>query len=335
MKRKPAIWYEKIFKKEKYVINSDAITFSSFLILAFILWYLNSLGKIIDAEVSYPVKYINIPKERVIVDDLPSRLNLYLRGPGYSILKLKLTSGRTPIIIDIASVSYRRVPGSKTLSYYIKTSVLAQKLSTQLRAESSLISIKPDTLFFSFDRILSKKVPVTPSLEINTARQYFLKGPLIIDPDSVTIKGPSRILDTVKSVRTRYRRLSGLYEAVEKEIPLEKCKMYTLSDKRVKVKVPVEQFTEAEITVPVSLRNIPDSIELKIFPDEVKLKCLVAVSDYKKISETPFEVTIDLKKVDLQKTDKIPVEVANIPSFVNSLRFSPEEVDFLIEKKNK
>lgn len=333
MRRKPDIWYEKVFKKEKFVVNRDAITFSFFLILSFILWYLNSLGKDIEAEVSYPVKYINIPRERVIVDDLPSKLDLYLRGPGYSILKLKLTSGRTPVVIDIASVSYRRVPGSKTLSYYIKTSVLAQKLANQLRTECSVVSIKPDTLFFSFDRIISKKVPVTPSLEINTARQYFLSSPLKTEPDSVMITGPARILDTVKSVKTRYRKLTGLYDAVEKEIPLEKCKLYTLSERRVKVIVPVEQFTEAEIAVPISIRNVPDSIELKIFPDAVTVKCLVAVSDYKKISETPFEVTIDLKKVDLQKADKIAVEVSNIPSFVNSLRFSPEKVDFLVEKK--
>ncbi|NSW95283.1 MAG: YbbR-like domain-containing protein [Bacteroidales bacterium] len=333
MRRKPDIWYEKVFKKEKFVVNRDAITFSFFLILSFILWYLNSLGKDIEAEVSYPVKYINIPRERVIVDDLPSKLDLYLRGPGYSILKLKLTSGRTPVVIDIASVSYRRVPGSKTLSYYIKTSVLAQKLANQLRTECSVVSIKPDTLFFSFDRIISKKAPVTPSLEINTARQYFLSSPLKTEPDSVMITGPARILDTVKSVKTRYRKLTGLYDAVEKEIPLEKCKLYTLSERRVKVIVPVEQFTEAEIAVPISIRNVPDSIELKIFPDAVTVKCLVAVSDYKKISETPFEVTIDLKKVDLQKADKIAVEVSNIPSFVNSLRFSPEKVDFLVEKK--
>lgn len=331
MRRKPDIWYD----KEKFVINRDAITFSFFLILSFILWYLNSLGKNIEAEVSYPVKYINIPRERVIVDDLPSKLDLYMKGPGYSVLKLKLTSGRTPVIIDIASVSYRRVPGSKTLSYYIKTSVLAQKLANQLRTECTIVSIKPDTLFFSFDRVISKKVPVEPSLEINTARQYFLRSPVKTEPDSVVITGPARILDTVKYVRTRFRKLTGLFDAVEKEIPLEKSKLYTLSDKRVRVSVPVEQFTEAEIIVPIGLRNVPDSIELKIFPDAVTVKCLVAVSDYKRISETPFEVTIDLKKVDLQKTDKIPVEVSNIPSFVNSLRFSPEKVDFLIEKRTE
>ena len=335
VKGKYNIWLKNLYSKDTGFNNRDVVIFLFFLFLSFIFWYLNSLGKDIETEISYPVRFINTPKERVLVEDLPSKLNLYLKGPGYSVLKLKLAGNRSPVIIDISTVSYRRVPGSATLKYYIQTSGLAKKLSSQLKAECEITSIKPDTLFFSFDRIVTRSVPVTADIEVNTERQYFLKGQISVDPDTVMITGPRRIVDTVKSVKTRYKRLIGLNETVKKDILLERIKGIIFSDKRVTFTIPVEQFTEAEIPVPIKLLNIPDSIDIKIFPDAVTIRCLVAVSDYKKVGGIPFEVVLDFKKVDLHSSDQIPVEVLNVPSFVNSFRFTPAKVDFLIEKKTK
>jgi len=329
------IWLKKLKGKNSNIINRDVIVFLFFLFLSFIFWFLNSLAKDIESDIRYPVRYINLPKDRVLIEDLPSRLSLYLKGPGYSILKLKLSGNRTPVIIDISSVNYKRVPGSTTLSYYIVTSGLIPRLTNQLRAECQISSIKPDTLFFSLDRIISKSVPVTPDIDIITERQYFIKGSVVVDPDSVLITGPRNILDTLKSVKTKYRKLTSLNETVKRNFLLADSKDFTISEKRVNVTIPVEQFTEAELLVPVRILNIPDTIDIKIFPDAVTVKCFVAVTDYKKIEEIPFEAVIDLKKVNLNSSEKIPVDIRNIPTFVNSLRFAPLEVDFLIEKKTR
>ncbi len=108
-----------------------------------------------------------------------------------------------------------------------------------------------------------------------------------------------------------------------------------ISLRKVILTIPVEQFTEAEINVPVKILNCPDSISVKIFPDVVSVKCLVAISDYKKFEEIPFEVILDLATADLNSSEKIPVGFRNIPPFVSSLRVTPSKVDFLIEKKIK
>ena len=57
---------EKLTKKGVSAINRDVVVFAFFLFLSFGFWYLNSLGKEIEADIRYPVKYINIPKDRVI-----------------------------------------------------------------------------------------------------------------------------------------------------------------------------------------------------------------------------------------------------------------------------
>jgi hypothetical protein len=137
------------------VVNRDIAVFAFFLFLSFIFWYLNSLGKEIEAGIKYPVKYTNIPKERVINDSMPTEVNLFIKGPGYSILKLKISGKHTPLLIDISKVNYRRTPGDKALNYYIVTSGLTKSLNFQMRSGCEITSIKPDTIFFTLNRVIA------------------------------------------------------------------------------------------------------------------------------------------------------------------------------------
>jgi hypothetical protein len=136
-------------------INRDIAVFVFFLLLSFIFWYLNSLGKEIEAGIKYPVKYTNLPKEKIINTEQPAELYLFLKGPGYSILKLKFSGEKAPVIIDISRVSYKRSPNSKAMDYYIVTSGLTKSLNVQMKAGCEITSIKPDTLFFTLDKVMA------------------------------------------------------------------------------------------------------------------------------------------------------------------------------------
>jgi hypothetical protein len=161
VKKEDGIRSENLAKKGVRKINRDVAVFAFFLFLSFILWYLNSLGKEIEAGINFQVKYTNIPKERVINDAVPSDLNLFLKGPGYSILKLKIYGKKAPLIIDISKVSYKRSPGVKSLNYYIITSGLTKSLNVQMRSGCEITSIKPDTLFFTLDKVIANSETVT------------------------------------------------------------------------------------------------------------------------------------------------------------------------------
>ncbi len=146
-------------KKKVGWINRNVIGFSFFLFLSFIFWYLNSLGKEIEAEISYPVKFINIPKDRSVVDEPSLKLNLFLKGPGYSVLKLKVLGKKSPVIIDISKVNCVKIAGSDGLDYFILTSGLTRSFSVQLRTECEITSVKPDTLFFSMNMVVPELTP--------------------------------------------------------------------------------------------------------------------------------------------------------------------------------
>jgi hypothetical protein len=138
--------------KKGRAINRDVVVFIFFLFLSFGLWYINSLGKETEGDVKYPLKYINIPRDRVLSDVSPDKVNFSLKGPGYSVLKLKISGTRPPVLIDLSKVSYKRVPESKNSDYFIVTSGLAKSLTVQIRSGCEIITIKPDTLFFKLSR---------------------------------------------------------------------------------------------------------------------------------------------------------------------------------------
>ncbi len=129
--------------------RKDILVFAFFLLLSFIFWYLNSLEKDLEAEIRYPVAITNVPGNRILSGEKPERLILNIKGPGYSILRLRIMGNSSPLSVDLSKVAYRHLPGAKSTEYYIVSSGLVQGLNSQLKASCRISSVRPDTLFFS------------------------------------------------------------------------------------------------------------------------------------------------------------------------------------------
>jgi hypothetical protein len=152
VKGRPGTTGKSLFGKGIHFLKRDVVIFAFFLLLSFFLWYLNSLRKDIEIDITYPVRYINPPMGRIAGGDLPQKLIFNIKGPGYSVVKLKLTGIRSPVSIDFSRISYKKVPDSQPPEYYIVSGNLISSFSKQLRSEFQILSIKPDTIFVTFQR---------------------------------------------------------------------------------------------------------------------------------------------------------------------------------------
>ena len=153
MKKTDGIQPEKLLKRgARTSLRANILVFSIFLFLSFVFWYLNSMGKAIQSDIKYPVRFINIPKDREL-EEAPEKINLFLQGTGFSMLKMKISGNSDPAIIDLMTVPYKSVRNNKFTGYYLVTSGLVQNFNAQLKAECRITSVKPDTLFFSFKEI--------------------------------------------------------------------------------------------------------------------------------------------------------------------------------------
>lgn len=145
--------------RKRISLNKEVFVFAFFVLISFIFWYLNSLDKEIESTIRLPVRYTSIPRGRMVTEENPERINLYVKGTGSAVLRRKMTGRKNPVTIDISKVNYRRVPGSKEPRYYLITSNLARSFRVQLRSEFEITTIKPDTLFFTLEKMDQSVIP--------------------------------------------------------------------------------------------------------------------------------------------------------------------------------
>jgi len=131
-------------------INRNLLVFAFFLLLSFIFWYLNSISKELETDIRYPVIYTNVPDEKTLAEEAPSRLTLILKGHGYSMLRLRILGKGNPIVIDFSEISLNSIQNNRSGDHYIITAPLIANFNSQLLSECKIMSVKPDTLFFSF-----------------------------------------------------------------------------------------------------------------------------------------------------------------------------------------
>lgn len=136
-------------RKSRGFTRNDLLVFAFFLFLSFVFWYLNSLGKDLQTEIKYPVAYTNLPAGWNLGSDTPGKVSIALNGPGYSILRIKLTGRKSPVMVDFSRVIYRRSQNGIRGDYYVVTSNLVNDLNAHLKGACKVTAIKPDTLFLT------------------------------------------------------------------------------------------------------------------------------------------------------------------------------------------
>jgi len=319
----------KIFR-EKY--QQKIILFLFFVVIAIIFWLIRSLNLEYEADILYPVKYGDFPENKVLVNKLPERLKLRVKAEGFTILKHKYTYILSPLKFNVSSYSLNTIDSD---SAYILTKTATQTLSNELE-DIIILSISPDTLFFHFTDMITRKVEIKYNIVGYPgifAKQYMLNGNIYSVPDSIIISGPSNIIDTLNYVCTEPITLYNLSDSVQKSYQLEKIDHVTLSRKKVKLTVPVDKFTELSYLVAIQNINLPDSLVLKTFPNSVRITYRIALSYYNKVRPEMFQPYVDFSEVDSSMNSKLKVFLNDIPSFVHSVALYPSSVEFLIEKQ--
>lgn len=319
-------------QKGRIRLDKKFVVFLFFLLLSTIFWFLNQLGKNSSTLISYPVKYTNLPKDKVLVRDLPSRLDLLVEAPGYTLLKYKLSNRLIPLVMDLNAYPFRIMENSEAQKFFILTSMTRERISRQLRSDIQILDISPDSLIFEFGNIVNRIVPVEPDMSIELSKQFMLKGEITVDPDSIMVSGPDRIVDTLKRVYTKHQELNEVNLTLTKSFAIESIRNVSFSHKKVMVTIPVEQFTEAIFKVPIETVAVPDTLVLKTFPGTVTLSCMVGLSDYERLSPHSFKAVVDYTGIENNLSNKLKVSIDRFPEYVKSIRFHPINVDFIIER---
>jgi YbbR domain-containing protein len=311
--------------------NGKAFVFLVCLFLASFLWILNALQKRYTDRISIPVQYINKPSAKELTSKLPDRLELTVDAVGYTLLQYKLNIAVSPLLVDVNELTNNYLENNFSTKYSISTTKHRDEFAKQISSEMTITSIRPDTITFKISHVVEKLIKVYPQLSLNFAKEYIQLNQAQVEPESVLIKGPEEILDTLKFIYTKPIEAKNVSQSFSKKtwliIPSELKSELT----QVSVKIAVEQYTEAKFEVPIQVNSQPEGMTIKTFPSQVKVLCRVGISEYNKLSSSSFKAVIDYAGHSQQS--KLPVKLLNLSENIISIDYSPKEVEFIIERK--
>jgi YbbR domain-containing protein len=303
------------------------------LFLATALWFANALGKKYETNVSMPVQYTGLPTNKALVKAPLSSISVKMEAYGYTLLRHKINLTINPINFNFNAFTNNLTLSEGTSNIKIATNQYIPQISKQISSEITITEISPDTLTFSFDDIISKKIIVKGNLNLSFENQYFLLDSVRFTPDSIEITGPESMVDTITSISTKHEKFKDLNTNVVQNISLENIPGVEVATKRVELNIPVSLYTEYTDKIKIQRLNVPDSLNLVTFPGYVNISCIIAFENYANIDAAGFILAVDYKKITPDRKT-LPVEIIKKPTTVKSLTVSPKNVEFIIENKN-
>ena len=316
------------FKIEQLKNDKRIIVFFVCLFIATALWFLNALNKDYSTTISLPVKYVSPPKNQFLSNTPPSKLDLKVNAHGFTLLRHKLGLSFSPIVLNINNVTNNFEVGYE--GYRINSNRLIRQVSDQVSSEISISGILPDVFYIKLDSLKTKTVPVKTEFQLNFKPQFNLKDPVSVQPPTVEIKGPAAVLDTIFFLSLEEKKFENLDADFERLFNVNHPENTIINPGKVTVKIPVEKFTEKEITIPVQIQNKPKNKNVKLFPSEIKLTVLVGLSAFEDIEASTFQVAVDYNEVNSQN-EELKIVIQQTPSNVQIIRYAPESVEYLIE----
>lgn len=309
--------------------KTNLITFGICLLIATFLWFLNALNREYLSEITYPVKYVDMPKDRSLISELPEKITLEVRAHGFSLLRYKISTAFQPVVINVNS----DILGKNDVTEKTVRSIdLKDKIQNQFSSGIQLERIKPENIRFEFSPFHSKTIPVIPRVDYTLKKQYILKDSISIQPDSITISGPEAVIDTIRAIYTQAVSFKDLSQNLSQHIALEKIKGTETAIREVSLNIDVEKYTEARKSIPIEVKNLPRQMQMRLFPAVADVIYDVGLSRYDQIVESDFKLVVDYEET-LNTPTYLTIQVEKSPGFITNLACIPEKVEYLIEKK--
>ena len=314
-------------------LDKPLLVFLVFFGIATFLWFLAALEKDYTTTIEHPVLFTDLPEDKVVVSELPSKLKLEVEAAGLTLLRHNWDISKNPVEIKFSQLLRGKKNNQENFKLSIPSSQIKSRIANQLD-NIAVIEVLPDSLHFLLSGSDRRKVPVISNISFVLEKQFMIRDKIEISPDSVVVIGPSVMLDTLSGIYTsslRFRKLNhSLTRNLNLEIPNDQLRIETT---KVIVDIPVEQFTEKKLTIPVDPINLPDSLNLKTFPASVEAIFRVVISAFDNIQPEGFKIVVDYFDIEAGNILKIKPNVLMAPSLIENLRIEPELVDYLLEQK--
>ena len=295
------------------------------LFLAIIAWLFLSLSNKYEYEVKTVVRYKNLPLNKAFNALQPDTVFLDVEGSGWQLLFTKLRILPNEVIVDLKALDRRN---------FITFSEQLKSINKDYSSIQRIIEIHPDTLYFDFTSRKFKKVPIRLMSELSFVKQFGQSKKIILKPSMVTISGPQEQLDKIDFWYTDTLKQKKINKSINQKINLQHSREANISifPSATELKIPVDEFTEKIISIPIKVLNNQEFYNVKLVPNRINLTLLVSLSDYADLQENDFRAVVDLNLWKDKKVSQLPVFLVKKKAFTRIRKLDPLQINFIIKK---
>ena len=302
------------------------------LVISLIIWFTIKLSDEYDTVIQMPVTFTQLPKNKVLTFASDTILQVEILEKGSDLFRMLYVKETPHVTISLRFLPI--YPKGDVYQGIIIPSLLINEIEREQDLLGKIVSISPDTIYLTFEKGKSRKLPVKANLDFTFEKQFMRYGLVTFSPDCVLVTGPEKLINNLDSISLGKIKLDQLNQNYtgEKSFSKDSSNQNLLfTPDAVTFSVPVEKFTEAATEVPVKIINT-SGLKVKTFPDKVSITYTVALKDYPKVESGMIMAVADLSTVNLQMDDKIKVSLESYPSYIHVNMIDPEKVEFIIIK---
>lgn len=302
--------------------------FSFFFIASCLFLMLSKLSEVYTETILYPVKIANYPEDLQFVKDTSLKLRVRLKSTGFRLLPLLFKKSDTLILS--AQKDVKQVDSKSEFVWNAGNAF--DNLKVHLPSYYEVLNVEPDSLFFKYETLSSRQFKIALNSNISYAIGFDVVRNMNLSQDSVKVIGPVSVLDTLSGITTELVELKNLKTKFSLPVALNNPdpQILKLSPGSIELSADVRRFTEGEVSVPLTLINKPDNLNINYFPKQLSLTYYVDLESFKTITAEDFEIVIDYNEYLNNSDNVLTPKVKRYPETIKSVRLSKNRIDFII-----
>jgi len=291
--------------------------FSVFFFISSFFWFLNALGKDYSIHVPVTLEYEINRDNQAIVGFHEHEVDMEIYGTGYSLLKYYLFESYFSTKVNVSELRKDSLATNEVV--FIETFNALDKV---YKGSFKIISVKPTVLTTTVSKIISKKVPVKTNVSLACLENYGIVSPYKIIPNSISIKGPQILLDTIQFVEVEDVELTDLDSDIDLSLEISPIEGVAMKRKSVSFSVKVQEYVRNEIEAPISFVNVSKR-------DMKKIENTSVVVLYKSLSQEPLQsISVIADFFNANQTEEyIPIKV-NLPQGYELISVTPQNISY-------
>ena len=311
----------------RWVKSKEFLVFLFFFLVSCFFWVVMAIKDPVEKEYFIPVKIVHVPDNVVIRDGYDSlKVTLTVKDNGYTLIAHDVNPD---VSIDVNFKNYSKgEDGKLSISNYD----LKKEVKEILASSTQVLSIKPEKIEVFFDYGDSKMVPVSlKNIDIIPDYRYVIDDAKVT-PTHVKAYATAARLKELDSIRTAYLKIENVKDKETRTVRLKKISGVKMEPDVVTVNVMADALIEDTVEVPILLVNVPDSIQVHLTSEKVKVSFVTGAKKKGHFTAMDFKVITDYRSIKGDSPQKmLPVRLEKYPtSGVMRPKLDFNQVDYLI-----